>query len=1267
MKSRKMWFSAMMFLVIFLSANVACLADADFFFEGDLNRDLKINLEDMFIFAGQWLDPSGCLGRDDCADFDGVGGVGVGDFAVIAKRWMMDVSTPIISEFCASNRTLLLDEDDESSDWIEIYNPLNESVDLSGWALTDDKGNADKWLFPEMSIGAGEYLVVFASGRDRSDPAGELHTNFSLSAGGEYLAITLGEGATVLQEFDNYPSQYRDVSYGVSQQGDSSDEGYFLTSTPRSQNGTADAVVGPRITNVSHSPELPADSDDIVVTAEVAKTEFDVNSTNVRLYYRSMYRSEQMVTMVDDGSGDDAVAGDNIYTGSIPSAASSSNEMVRYYITASDVAANNSRLPAYKSEQYSEKYFGTVIDSDSVATQMDMFRWFVEDPAWYTYGPSGHYTKEYASTSVFYKGRFYDNVQTRIRGASSISSRFPKQSMKFEFNNENRFYYSADIDGLNEINVNALSVDKGFIRNHLSMAAYRDAGGPYCASDMWLSYRNGEFHSVVNFVEQVDEQYLKRNGLAKTGALYKIFNYLTDSRDRPEWYPGANPNALDGVEKKTRTWEDNSDMQDFVDGILTPTNRGQYLFDNINVPEVINFMCVNMIHQCWDRFEKNYYMYRDSEGSGEWYILPWDQDLAWGYLTWMNDSLSGSHSSMSHPFYGESEHPSAYGEWNRLDEAMLDNATIRQMYLRRLRTVFDEQFQAPDTPAAELKIENYIDQMIAKIGTEVDADKSKWGVVFGGFRSFEAEMDMIKEDYVAEKRDHFYIAHGPGGTGLFPAAQVGNPQISFGDFDYNPGVGIVDDPEMDFQDCEYIELENNNAYAVDITGWKLTGGVEFTFKAGTVIPAGGNLYVTPNLKAFRMRKVSPTGGETNFVVGGYDGHLSSWGETVDLLAADDALIDSFSYPPDPSDTQRYLRVSEIMYHPKKPEGVTAFEDEDFEYIELKNIGSQTLDIEGVKFVDGIEYCFPTSTTTTVTKLVTKGSNWKYLYDGSDQGTVWRELGFNDSSWGSGLGQLGFGDGDEETNIGPKVDGRRSAYFRHVFTASDVSNIINLSLDLVFDDGVVVYINNQEVKRVDMPEGTIDYDTLATGGSTDNETITITDINPSILNEGLNILGVEVHQVTDNSSDISFDLSLEATITTSTTGLTPLGAGEYLIIAKNPNAFSSVYDTNGIFVAPVSYNGSFSNSGEKIKLEDATGSTILEFDYKDGWYDITDGGGFSLTIRDAGAADLTLWDEKAGWRPSAAAGGSPGVDDTGIIPEIGAVVINEILAHTDISP
>ena len=96
------------------------------------------------------------------------------------------VAGPVISEFMASNDETLLDEDGNSSDWIEIWNPDETSVDLGGLYLTDATNNLLKWQFPAITLVADERLVVFASGKDRMVVPGQLHTNFKLAAEGEY-------------------------------------------------------------------------------------------------------------------------------------------------------------------------------------------------------------------------------------------------------------------------------------------------------------------------------------------------------------------------------------------------------------------------------------------------------------------------------------------------------------------------------------------------------------------------------------------------------------------------------------------------------------------------------------------------------------------------------------------------------------------------------------------------------------------------------------------------------------------------------------------------------------------------------------------------------------------------------------------------------------------------------------------------------------------------------------------------------------------------
>ena len=95
----------------------------------------------------------------------------------------------MISEIMPVNRATLTDSYGVFSDWIELYNATGQAVDLQGWALSDDDINRSKWIFPSYTVQPGEYLLVFASGRDRRDPAKQLHTNFKLSSRGEAVRL----------------------------------------------------------------------------------------------------------------------------------------------------------------------------------------------------------------------------------------------------------------------------------------------------------------------------------------------------------------------------------------------------------------------------------------------------------------------------------------------------------------------------------------------------------------------------------------------------------------------------------------------------------------------------------------------------------------------------------------------------------------------------------------------------------------------------------------------------------------------------------------------------------------------------------------------------------------------------------------------------------------------------------------------------------------------------------------------------------------------
>ncbi|MBQ33533.1 MAG: hypothetical protein CMG32_01575 [Candidatus Marinimicrobia bacterium] len=166
-------------------------------------------------------------------------------------------------------------------------------------------------------------------------------------------------------------------------------------------------------------------------------------------------------------------------------------------------------------------------------------------------------------------------------------------------------------------------------------------------------------------------------------------------------------------------------------------------------------------------------------------------------------------------------------------------------------------------------------------------------------------------------------------------------------------------------------------------------------------------------------------------------------------------------------------------------------------------------------------------------LIEEGSLWKYLDDGSDQELAWTQIDFDDSSWSTGNAELGYGDGDEETVVsyGPDEDNKYiTTYFRHTFNINNPDDIQTLTIRLKRDDGAIIFLNGNEVLRSNMPAGTIAYDTYASSavGGSDEDTFFEWTISANEITDGQNVFAVEIHQVSESSSDISFDLELTGT-------------------------------------------------------------------------------------------------------------------------------------------
>jgi len=1127
-----------------------------------------------------------------------------------------------ISEFMAVNNNGLDDEDRDEEDWIEIHNAGTDAVDLDGWFLTDKADNLTKWTFPAVTLAGDAYLIVFASEKDRRDPAGELHTNFKLSGAGEYLGLVRPNGVTVVSEFfPSYPIQAPDISYGLrgttsedvllapgapakalvppddalepdprpdalrpwtledwddvawlsgttgvgydyagligldvsamrgvnetvyirvpfevedpsaikaltlrirfddgmiayingqevardnapaptketwnsgapvnrfddqalnpvdysipefdflhvgtnllavqglNNRRDSSDLlilpellatisseaepslRYFPAPTPGKPNNAGVRILGPIIADEDHQPPVPTENEDLQITARIAPT-FDP-VVLAQLHYRVMFDTEVTVPLLDDGNSSD---GDGVYGARVPAGAFRSGEMVRWYITATDAVGRVSRFPAFIDPLNSPEYSGTVVADPGLTNPLPVLHWFIQNP-------NAANTNAGTRCALFYDGEFYDNVTIDLHGQSSRG--FPKKSYDIDFHPGHNFKWAPGQPRADDINLLTTYPDKAHMRNILAYETYRDADCPYHWVFAVRVQQNGAFWGTAHAMENGDEDWLIRMGINAGGALYKMYNTFTSPS-----------HATSGAEKKTRKHEDNADLLALYNGVsLSGEARRRYLYDNVDVAQVVNFLAARVITGDTDCCHKNYYLYRDTDGSDEWQMWPWDVDLSFG-RRWISSKTYWDQNLIPNT-------PLFIGNNNRLPQAIFNTPEMRQMYLRRIRTLMDELLKPPGTPQGELHYEPRIDELAARIAPDAALDAAKWNSHAWGNgstasccpQSLPEAAEEIKSYYLPERRNQLFNGLASGAREI-PGPQPPGTIVFFGAIEANPPGGN--------QDEEYIQLLNPNRFAVDISGWTLSAGITsptriFTFRGGTVIPASGTLCVAANRVAFRARATVPTGGQALFVVGDYAGRLSARGETVELTDRQGVSVASSSTPAAPSAPQLFLRVTEIMYNPPALPDDT-FPDQEYEYMELKNIGEEDIGLFGVHFAEGIAFSFKRTTATT------------------------------------------------------------------------------------------------------------------------------------------------------------------------------LAAGERLLLVKNRAAFTDRYG-DGFNIAG-EYAGHLNNGGERIRLDDAQNEKILDFDYKDSWQPLTDGSGFSLVIVDE-AAPFDTWDEPTHWRPSAAELGSPGTDE-----------------------
>ncbi len=363
---------------------------------------------------------------------------------------------------------------------------------------------------------------------------------------------------------------------------------------------------------------------------------------------------------------------------------------------------------------------------------------------------------------------------------------------------------------------------------------------------------------------------------------------------------------------------------------------------------------------------------------------------------------------------------------------------------------------------------------------------------------------------------------------------------------------------------EFVEIFNNSHTPFDIAKWRLTGGVEFEFPDFSALAPRDSflrpkerIVVTGSKAAtFRMEYAVPADIR---VFGPWSGTLSDAGEKIALqdkngaglceltyndkrgwpLAADGfghslVLVDANRSM---SDSVNWRASAAPGGSPGKPEPIPKLDE---------GIPVPDLELVLTNFVNHVDY----------------GGIWRYQAPLLAVDPNWFRPAFDDSQWARGLGLFGF-----ESAVlplpgirAPLVLGAQVAfYFRHRFLVPDLSPLGAAFVDLILDDGAVVYLNGQEIGRVRMPEGAIDGSTLAPVAVGDAvEELAAISLPASALLKGENVLAVEVHQTSRNSTDLVFGLRLRSAL-----NRPPVVVFNELLLPANGDGFAEFYNRSAV--------------------------------------------------------------------------------------------------------
>ena len=1128
-------------------------------------------------------------------------------------------AVPLINEFSASNRSVIDDDNGNSSDWIEIYNAGEDSLNLAGYSLTDDPTDPTKFVFPSTTLDGGRYLVVFAA--DDSDPSQgtDIYTGFGLSAGGEYLGLFDSAG-NLVSEFGtsdtNYPAQFTDISYGLVNDGNFNNISFFATPTPGA--GNVDPVDG-----VIDS--FPA----VSVERGFYDTAFDVDIVSQEPGVTLVYTTDGSQPTLTNGiqvpaanPSDLAQITLNIAettslrTGSFLPNVLTQGTTTHSYIFLDDVL-EQSLINSDVTDQYSQEILReALLDLPTVSFNFD--------------DEIGRFDPEQRTSFEFLAPDGGDGFQVDagIEPFGGNATNFAKRNFRLNFRSE---YGTSKLefplfegfdDGVtpattifDTLDLRAGSHDRaqrGFgLSNRFADQTLLDAGHVAAHGRFVHLYLNGEYWGQYHLREHVDDDFAA-SYFGGDNEDYEAI--LGNIHDGPGGFGLGRVGDGSGV-----AWANVTSIVN--DTSLSPSERFAALSQTVDLEQYIDFVLIFAVGASEPEFDA----VGASDGSVPFIFHFNDAD---GLLRDPLDGTNGNNPNISGDKTGN---PGPLGILGQLIED--GDPEFLSFYADRIQNLFLND-GALSVAQSTARLQALVDQ----VELSVILEEARWGNSLstsdpaGGSLSvaeFQARaqdaLDRILPEIVEGDNN---VIERLRDRGVFPGLDApeilvdGSPQY-FGD--------ISDNAELTF-------AANSTVY--------------YTLDGSDPRLPGGDL--NPNAIAYDV-----TATQTALVESGDQWRLYDAADGLDGVNWQSPTFDDSAWE---------TGFTQLGFGDDQNPGVdnngqiTTYFRHTFDVADASAVSEFTLRLQrddgAVVYLNGVEIARDNLPQGTVTSSTLASG----AIGGSAEDTFLENDDFDFFSFASSL--LVTGSNTLAVEIHQVSANSTDVTFDAeilVTTATQGSPPIPLNNTTQVNSRTFVNGEFSALSTADLTLPASPFDlriseinfnpadpnvSESSAGFTDNDDFEFIEIfNPNTIGS-VNLEGIQ------------FSAGIEFTF-----GAYDLLPGERVVIVEDLDAFAERYGDDVTVLGE--WSGGLSNSGETLTLVDSDLSEIMSVDYGDGngdqWYIPTDGNGYTLVLNDPASTPASELDQFFSWRPSAELGGTPGgvsAPQTGTAPTVAVALINE---------